>query len=380
MEKRVRGVIDGGVVWGTQPMGWKGLVSDKNGRRWFNSCLSLWVASSAATCSEVIESVAGTWNASMLYRRPCMSLLDFSDRGIKHWIPKYAYKVPWQLRGELVLCPIFAPFMRTSVRAKVSNTLSYVDASLTRGRITKAQMPAHTAKELQYWADVKGERTFLPSAVEAMYNGYESKGREVQLTHVEQRFRHLTFALEHKSHIDFRFRKKAHVNLSDNSVASTHIKNLANDRSNWPMRFIVGTYSKCTRGCRNRGRSSSFRLNAFSRSSSPYLIGADIYVAYHYIYAEDNPGDDGTRERAVRPGGQILPHMHDMLENRLRLFSEDAIKQRFTRGIPRGEAAQNLLTAYSSPQGSADFLQNAQKKPLTLASNCTNPKVNSSVT
>ncbi len=69
--KRVRKCIDGATVWGAQIFGERGIVGNRVSKHWINAALSTFVALDPTTSREVIESIAGNWNASMVYHRSC---------------------------------------------------------------------------------------------------------------------------------------------------------------------------------------------------------------------------------------------------------------------------------------------------------------------
>ena len=93
LSKRVRDVVDGACVWGAQIYGTKGIVGDKVLRRWNASCLSFAVAESVGVSRDAVECLAGTWNASLLYRRSAMCLLDHVYRDIQKWIQQILSKI-----------------------------------------------------------------------------------------------------------------------------------------------------------------------------------------------------------------------------------------------------------------------------------------------
>ena len=59
--------------------------------------------------------------------------------------------------------------------------------------------------------------------------------------------------------------------------------------------------SQVSLGSLIKGRSSSFSLNSRLRSSLPGLLFFNLHPYYAYLASADNPADDPTRDRAVRP-------------------------------------------------------------------------------
>jgi hypothetical protein len=92
-------------------------------------------------------------------------------------------------------------------------------------------MPDTIATQLHFWADVKGERTFLKPPKDALAAKREDK-REMNLSPVDRKFRELVKALEHEQLLSFRFRKSGHINILENFTISTLVKYLSKDPIN----------------------------------------------------------------------------------------------------------------------------------------------------
>lgn len=226
-------------------------VGDKLVRRWLNTAVSVGISVGQTVTREVVDSLAGSWNASLLYRRPMLSLLDHVYRGVRNWDTGKAYPVPWQLREELVLIAGLAPFMRTNIRAQIPPFLYHTDASLVAGLITRAIIPEHIGRHLHFWGDMKGARTWLAPNNIAVRNK-RGEQKIVALDPIESAFLGLSQALKHDDVLTYRFAKRHHINILDNVVYSTVVKHVAHDPSQWCMRGCVGVDSKVTPGARNR--------------------------------------------------------------------------------------------------------------------------------
>lgn len=101
MEKGVRHRVNGGCIWGAQIEGGEhAWVGDKLVRRWINACLCVAVASARTSSKEIIDSLEGSPNASMLYRRPALCLLDHVYRDVRNWGQGKAYRYRGPLEGN----------------------------------------------------------------------------------------------------------------------------------------------------------------------------------------------------------------------------------------------------------------------------------------
>ena len=121
-------------------------------------------------------------------------------------------------------------------------------------------------------------------------------------------------------------------------------------------RQFIGIDNSTTKGARNRGRSSSFRLNGPQRISLPFVIGGDINYTTFLVPSESNAADDGTRNEVIRKSEQPWGHFRKALANECLLFPEHSLKDRFVRGLPRGPAALPLLCAFSDRQKLCHYL------------------------
>ena len=367
LKKRVRHLVEGGTAWGVEIHGAEyAWVGDKLGRRWQVSCGSLAAALQPTTSREIVEMSAGSWNCSKLYRRPALALLDSIYRCKRNWIPGAARGVSWRLREELILCSISASFYRVNIRNSLASQLYCTDATLSRGQITSADIPAHINESLHYWSDLRGRRTWLkPQGIAVRDKSGFVKERI--LSEVDGAFSGLREALQHRNVLGYRFKRSDHINILENGVVTTLIKWWSRDKKYWNKRHFIGVDNSTTKGTRNRGRSSSFRLNRPQRISFPFVVGGDMNYTTYFVPSEANATDDGTRNESIRKAHLPSSHIRRALDNEGPLFPEDALQHRFVRGLPRGPAAVPLMQAVDNPESLTDFLtKHNQRSPVNF--------------
>ena len=97
------------------------------------------------------------------------------------------------------------------------------------------------------------------------------------------------------------------------------------------------------------------------------------YITY-FVPSGANAADDGTRNELIRQAHQPSAHIRRALDNEGPLFPEDALQQRFVRGLPRGPAAGPLMPAFDNPKSLTDFLtKHDQRLPVSLLKPPTQP-------
>ena len=111
-----------------------------------------------------------------------MCLLEHMNSDIQKWYPEGTHRVTPGLEQEAGLLTAFAPSLRTNVRAPVSNDLYCLDASLYKGSICKTTIPSVVAKQIHYWSDVRGGRTFLAHHTTALKEKQHGKERMIGST------------------------------------------------------------------------------------------------------------------------------------------------------------------------------------------------------
>ena len=128
------------------------------------------VAEGVGISREAVECLAGTWNASLLYRRAAMCLWDHVYRDVQQWVPGFIYSCPALLTQEFLILGVLAPFLRANVRAKPHDELHYSYASLTKGSTCSAPIKHHVAQQLHYWSDIRGKHSYLHTQAVALKN------------------------------------------------------------------------------------------------------------------------------------------------------------------------------------------------------------------
>ena len=129
--------------------------------RWRTACCSVGIPNSSNVTREVLEKTAGSWNSSMLYRRPAFSLLDAVYRAKQGWLPDAFRRTPWRIKEGVILCVAMAPFMRENIRSPVGSTIYATDANPTTNNIAYTIIPGNIVREWHFRADIRGCRTWL---------------------------------------------------------------------------------------------------------------------------------------------------------------------------------------------------------------------------
>lgn len=96
------------------------------------------------------------------------------------------------------------------------------------------------------------------------------------------------------------------------------------------------------------------------------MLGADLFFCNYFILSEANPADDGSRGSDTRKEVVVDPLTKLALENSVPLFPEQVLENRFVRGMPRGPAAQKLLSEFSSNEDLETYLRESFQKPCIL--------------
>ena len=179
--------------------------------------LTLAAASLPAISIPLLETLAGSWVATLTFRRRCLCLLQEvyrlqAGRGRDDLV-----EVTCLLRRELFTLCVLSPLLRTDLRAQTSGFLVASDASDCLGAFVSARVGLPLARELRRHTPLKGLWTRLLSPSEALLRSHRCLPEDGELPGETYRahplWTQLARCLRFKSEAVFRRKRAGHINL-----------------------------------------------------------------------------------------------------------------------------------------------------------------------
>lgn len=105
--------------------------------------------------------------------------------------------------------------------------------------------------------------------------------------------------------VQYRFLKANHMNFNEHRVYRTLVKLLAKSYPGCRVSYFGD--SMVSGSVAAKGRSGSQPLNRLQAICILYLLGSGLRLAPLWVATDDNPADDPTRDRPLRPPPRGLP-------------------------------------------------------------------------
>ena len=143
------------------------LASSPSEKRLALSWISLQISQMRRTTDQLHLCLLGGWVSSLLFRRPCMSILNHSFRLVgQDYVaasdPKLL-SLPLPVAEELTLLSVLVPVMQTDLAVEMCPRMFATDASKDRGAIVETDSLGYVTEILHRACKSKGAYTSLPS-------------------------------------------------------------------------------------------------------------------------------------------------------------------------------------------------------------------------
>eukprot|EP00438_Fugacium_kawagutii_P032532 Skav202150 [mRNA] locus=scaffold970:142130:165817:- [translate_table: standard] len=296
--------------WGAALDGVSGLVRPAPRRLVPLLSLTARVASFGFATVALLQVLAGSWVSVLQYRRRTLSILETiyeaqwgrEDDDVVQLDPK--------LTDELWSLTILGPVLAADLRAQSSGCVYMSDASEEAQAVVACQVPQQFAKELQRHSLSRGGWSKLLSPWKSWLKSRNWLDLDAELPGGVPLVSHplwlkLATCLQYEKRLFQRVKARRHINVLELEVVLMLEKDLA--KRGGDLRYCLGADSQVTLACLVKGRSSSPRLNAMLRQSWPTFLGAGLVGNYGFVPSLANPGDDPTRDRAVRSPSEEFP-------------------------------------------------------------------------
>ena len=300
----------GASFWGADVDGWGGTVRPSWSRLIPLVGLTIACCRLPVLTVSLLEVLGGSWVSVLSFRRRFLSLLNWVYLLQSGRARTDIVRVPAELRTELLALCLVAPFAVSDMRALSSPLLAATDASDDRGAGVTAWVGAAWGRELHRHTLVKGLWNRLLRPSDAMLrragclDAQDELPGETYRTHALWTL--LCRALRFKFFAAFPRRPSLHINLKE--AESYLLVEESLGAGPWESSRSVGLLdSQVVLGALLKGRSSSEALNFCLQASLPGYIFFNLHPSFAFVASEDNPSDDPSRLRKVRPPSVPLP-------------------------------------------------------------------------
>ena len=279
----------------------------------------------------LLEVIAGFFISVFQFRRRCMALLEEVFRAPRDIGEHVTFRFWPRLVAELWSLVVIAPIVRWNFRTRTCAEVSATDASDEWEAEVVTEVPKEMADEL--WRHVLRKpvwtrllRRDLAALREAglLEPAEELPGEEELPYHFL--WRDIFCCLRFRSSWRQKIKRKRHINVHE--LRAILISESRRGRRLPGARLLTGADSQVSLGCLLKGRSASPRLNGVLRASLPDHLALDIFGAYMYIASENNPSDDGTRDRRIREPSYDMPfYLGELLRGNTGPLDDELLSQ-----------------------------------------------------
>ena len=264
-------------AWGTDIDGVRGLVRAPVPRVLALAHITVHIVRIGCCTAGLLDVLAGSWIACLIYRRRMMCLLDLIYDGKRGHYPDEILKLSEPLKTELLLIASLAPLAVTDLRATDSDLLLATDASDWGTAVVSAEIPVEAGRELRRHVTRKGQWTRILSSVLHWQRrrGVLDPDLELpggRLSGSSPLWPSLARGLQFQERSKRRYiGRRPHINIGEVRAIVDAEKLMASERPS--TRFIALIDSQVAIGCYSKGRSSSSSLNLELSTGLPDALG-----------------------------------------------------------------------------------------------------------
>ena len=236
---------------------------------------------------KLLQKAVGLLVHPAMHRRIFMSLLQEVYQFITKMKPKKEYRLPDNVREELLWMALCLPLMHANIRWPISSRIGASDASLSGGGRAACFTSEAIAKTLYRYSEHSGEHVRLDWETGAL--APPSKMSEAPAELEALMGAHCWSTTE-----KCKFNHKQHINILELKMVKSELKELV-ESSNDPYRAVLLVDPRVVVGAVSKGRSSSKQLNRILRSMIGWSIVGQKSLHLVWVGTKSNPADHPSR-------------------------------------------------------------------------------------
>ena len=281
------------VAWGTEVDSDKGTAAAPLDRRIQLFYLTLLVLSGPGITLKMFQSLLGSYVHPFSHRKELMCVFSRSYRWLQTLSVGRVYKVPHDIRDELLGAALVLPCAHADLRASLSSTLTCSDATQVGGGVTSVEVAGECAEGLFRHGEHRGAYTRLDWGPDDWqlkpWTGHQLPEVLVDV------IRGASWKVDRS----FLFSQSDHVNVQEaRALKSALVQHCL--RSSAPEVCINGTDSRVCLGAFGKGRSSAPKLNNVLRQCLGLHLLCRKRLVQFWMASALNPADDPSRFVVLR--------------------------------------------------------------------------------
>ena len=212
---------------------------------------------------------------------------------IIHFNEYAVVRIPADIRQDLGAAALLMALCHSSIRSPISTLLSCTDATVSTGGTVVCRVGHRLSESLYRMCEYRGARVIFTRRQDHDPNMDVLPPEDPIAAEIVK-------AIPWKLYSKKSFPQVSHINLQEARGLVDYAR-LRSRRTLLAERLVNGTDSSVFLGSWAKGRSPSIQLNGIYRRGKLWILVGDKSLDNFKLESADNPADDPTRNRKVRP-------------------------------------------------------------------------------